>query len=268
MSHCIKCGVEIPDGELFCQECSLNGGDSILEEDAHLRYTAPPGKMQTPIPVVHPHPHVQAEAQQTQKRKKGSVKGWKSLSVVLTLMLCGILVYSVMQYGHLESEKMRLRTKEADLALRMEELDNLEAQVADLTAELMDADAQLAQKEQQLQDLLKRMSELESSQGEGGLDETTQELERLESENVELLAMIDDLKAQRTELKTKLAATAKDTEKAKFLDEYVVFVEDNDTGYYHTYDCTAFSRTNFWAYSRKLAESQGYTPCPVCGGKP
>ena len=268
MSHCIKCGVEIPDGELFCQECSLNGGDAIFEEKEHLRYTAPPGKMQTPIPVEHPHVHAQAEAPQSHKRKKSNVKGWKILCVILTLLLCGTLVYSVMEHGHLESEKVRLRTKEADLALRMEELDDLEAQVANLTAELMDADAQLSQKEQMIQDLLKRISEIENSKGEGSLDETTQELERLENENVGLLAMIDDLKAQLATLKKQAESLAKDTEKARFLDDYVVFVEDNNTSYYHTYDCTAFSRTNFWAYSRKLAESQGYTPCPVCGSKP
>ena len=268
MSHCIKCGVEIPDGELFCDQCGLNGSSSILEEEEHLPYTAPPGRMQTPTPVEHHRIQPQPEAAQTKKRKKSRVMGWKSLCVVLTLLLCGSVVYSVMQYGHLESEKTRLRTKKADMALRVAEVENLEAQVADLTAELMDADSLLSKKEQEIQDLLKRIADIESAQGQEGLDETTQELERLERENVELLAMVDELKAQLKTVKAQAADMQKDAEKAQFLDEYVVFVEDNDTGYYHTYDCTAFSRKNFWAYSRKLAESQGYTPCPVCGGQP
>ena len=54
--------------------------------------------------------------------------------------------------------------------------------------------------------------------------------------------------------------------KADFMDSYVVFVNNNGTGYYHRYDCGNFTRSNFWAYSRKLAENYGYTPCPVCGG--
>lgn len=266
MSHCIKCGVEIPDGELFCQTCSLNGSRQLPEE-AHLRYTAPAGTMQTPIPAAH-HPHVPVEAGQPVKRKRSRVMGWKILCVILTLLLCGSAVWSVMQYGHLEREKVRLRTKEADLALRLEELDDLGAQVADLTAELMDADAQLSKKEQTIQDLLKRLSDLESSRGGEDLDETARELERLERENMELLTLVEELKAQLSELKAQAADTVKDTEKAAFFDRYVVFVEDNDTGYYHTYGCTAFSHTNFWAYSRKLAQSKGYQPCPVCGGKP
>ena len=52
----------------------------------------------------------------------------------------------------------------------------------------------------------------------------------------------------------------------KFMDSYVVFIEDDGTGNYHRYDCGKFSKKNFWAYSRKLAERQGYTPCAQCFG--
>ena len=53
-----------------------------------------------------------------------------------------------------------------------------------------------------------------------------------------------------------------------FMDNYVVFVENNGSRVYHTYDCPEFSKSNFWAYSRKLAEAQGFNPCPTCGGVP
>ena len=33
MNQCIKCSKEIPEGELFCIECSLNPGSSLFEED-------------------------------------------------------------------------------------------------------------------------------------------------------------------------------------------------------------------------------------------
>ena len=34
MNTCIKCGREIPDGELFCRECALNPG--AISEDGSL----------------------------------------------------------------------------------------------------------------------------------------------------------------------------------------------------------------------------------------
>ena len=54
--------------------------------------------------------------------------------------------------------------------------------------------------------------------------------------------------------------------KSKFMDSYVVFVENDGSGLYHKYGCDDFAQTSFWAYSRKLAEANGYTPCPHCFG--
>ena len=54
--------------------------------------------------------------------------------------------------------------------------------------------------------------------------------------------------------------------KSRFMDSYVVFVENDGTGQYHKYGCDHFAQTSFWAYSRKLAEANGYTPCPYCFG--
>ena len=42
--------------------------------------------------------------------------------------------------------------------------------------------------------------------------------------------------------------------------------EDDGTGLYHSYDCEHFTKSKFWAYSRRLAEANGYHPCPLCGG--
>ena len=53
-------------------------------------------------------------------------------------------------------------------------------------------------------------------------------------------------------------------EKLKFFDEYVVFVEDDDTLFYHTYECERFKGEYFWAYNINLAIDNGYHPCPLC----
>ena len=89
------------------------------------------------------------------------------------------------------------------------------------------------------------------------------ELERLREENESLREQKDALTAERDELKEE---NQKLSEKSKFMDAYVVFVDNDKTGLYHKYGCSAFSRKSFWAYSRKLAESFGYTPCPKCFG--
>ena len=44
MTTCIKCGQPIPDGELFCESCGLNG--EAPQPRPALR---PVGRMQTPV---------------------------------------------------------------------------------------------------------------------------------------------------------------------------------------------------------------------------
>ena len=70
----------------------------------------------------------------------------------------------------------------------------------------------------------------------------------------------------RADYDTLYAAVDAQSKKLRFMDSYVVFIEDDGTGNYHRYDCGKFSKKNFWAYSRKLAERQGYTPCAQCFG--
>ena len=55
MTTCIKCGKEIPDGELFCAECGLNPGAA----EARPRPSVPAapgqtGRMQTPVRRAEP----------------------------------------------------------------------------------------------------------------------------------------------------------------------------------------------------------------------
>lgn len=47
MTTCIKCGKEIPDGELFCAECGLNPGAAPPRPRPSV--PAQPGRMQTPV---------------------------------------------------------------------------------------------------------------------------------------------------------------------------------------------------------------------------
>ena len=276
MNHGIKCGKEIPEGELFCLECSLNPGSSLFDGTPRTeRHTAPKGRMQAPVPVKRApvQPSQQSRPAQPVKKKKSRYGMGIALTIV-SLLLAACLGYMAWQYGNLLVQKNRLRAKEADLDLRQTEIEDLYDQLEALTTQLDEAKITIAAKEQEIEDLTRLLAASQSSQSQGEYDLTTaeQELERLKQENQELLEMADELDAQIDELKKTQAEletslSAAET-KANFLDSYVVFVENNGTGYYHTYDCAAFSKSNFWAYSRKLAEAQGFTACPTCGGTP
>lgn len=53
-------------------------------------------------------------------------------------------------------------------------------------------------------------------------------------------------------------------DKLDFMDEYVVFIEDDGTDWYHKYDCNRFKGNSFWALNTNAAIVDGYTPCPHC----
>ena len=105
---------------------------------------------------------------------------------------------------------------------------------------------------------------------EDQITELEQENETLTEEKAdltdELESAADEIKALEEENETLTEDLEEAGEKADFMDTYVVFVNNDDTDYYHNYDCSQFIKTNFWAYSRKLAENYGYTACPTCGG--
>lgn len=52
--------------------------------------------------------------------------------------------------------------------------------------------------------------------------------------------------------------------KLDFFDEYIVLVEDDNTNWYHKYECYRFKQRDFWAYNIDQAENLGYEPCPNC----
>ena len=275
MKQCIKCGREIPEGELFCVECSLNPGLTTSESLSPTeRYPIPKGKMQTPVPVKRvPVPAPPPVAEPPKKAGKGVV----AALVIVILLLIASAVFQLWQYSDLQAERNRLRTKEADLLLRQNENEALQQQLDGLNLLLDQAQTTIAEQEAELEDLEDQISDIKSSQSQGQYNLATKqlEIEKLEDKYAELKKVCDELeeeKASLEEIRAKLEAALEAARpyktKADFMDSYVVFVENDKSNYYHTYDCTEFSKSNFWAYSRKLAEAQGFTACPICDGEP
>ena len=87
------------------------------------------------------------------------------------------------------------------------------------------------------------------------------ELEKLEQALEDKQA---ELTAQEEKYDALVTQSAAAQAAADFMQSYVVLVENDGTGLYHRYGCSRFAGRTFWAYSRKLAENSGYSPCPVC----
>lgn len=54
------------------------------------------------------------------------------------------------------------------------------------------------------------------------------------------------------------------TRLANFIDDYVVFIEDDGTNLYHKFGCYRFKGRSFWVYNIEAAESRGYYACHLC----
>lgn len=268
--NCIKCGREIPEGELFCPECSLA---PTRKETAH-----PPAARHQQKPA---RPAVPASKRPARKRPsepgKRRSRGAGVAIVLLSLLLAVSLAYIGLSYGRLTQERSRLRTREADLQVRENELAELERDRETMAQQLAAAQESERKLREEAERLSRQLNDSEGSvsQAQYDMNSQQQELERLRTENVELVAAADELDRQIKELTSKVTSlnaqvdaldisNAALSEKVSFMDRYVVFVNNDGSKLYHSYNCKAFSRQNFWAYSRKLAESNGFSPCSSC----
>lgn len=278
---CIKCGREIPEGELFCVECSLTPpapepSRSVAKptkpaKPAKAPVKAPPPKRAAKEPAkrsepARPTPVENVAAKPSSRRSKKATVA----IVVLSLLLAASLSYIVWNFASIAQERRRLRAKEADLELQKGEMDALEKERDQLNRQLDEAFVAQTELEAQIEDLQDQLSRVQSSASQSQYDMTSQqqELERAAAENQELQNSVSTLEGQVTELTTQVnqltASNATYSAKASFMDSYVVFVNNDGSKLYHKYDCPHFARQSFWAYSRKLAESNGYTACPDC----
>ena len=268
MNTCIKCGREIPEGELFCKDCALN--PDVSHTPRHAQESSPQGRMQKPVlqpPAPKPAPRPQSPTPAQKKRRSGGAL--IAILCVFTALSLGLCIYLL---ANSASQRVSLRLRESDLEEREQNLTTLEQTLEATQQELLDAKDTLSQQEQTIEELQKNFSTAQSTVSQTQYDMTTQqaELERmtaeyeaLQQENEALTQSVETLTSANEEL---ASSNRLFLSKSKFMDSYVVFVENDGTGYYHKYGCSDFAQNSFWAYSRKLAEANGYKPCPNCFG--
>ena len=268
MTTCIKCGKGIPDGELFCPECSLNLSGSAPA--AARPAVSAPGRMQTPFrqpPAPRPEARHAPEAEVRPQKKSG-----RALTAAACLLAALGIGTACWLFAGRTQERRRVRLQEEAVAEREAALDDLEAEIDGLTQQLEEAEDNAAAQNAQIEALLASVSSAESSasQSQYDLSEQQRALEEATAENEALTQQIETLTAEHEAMQETYnslqARYDRQSEQVKFVNSYVVFIEDDGTGCYHRYDCSRFLKKNFWAYSRKLAEKQGYTPCTECFG--
>lgn len=272
MTTCIKCGRPIADGELFCVECDLN---PEIDTTAAPRPSAPHGRMQQPSRTA-PQPASARVAAPVKTAPAPApakpVKKHTGLIIALCLVTLLSLGFAISQVAKDAQRRVELRLRESDLEARERQMSQLEQSVNDLNAKLDDANATIQEQTQALSDLQTSYDNAQSTATQAQYDVTAKEseLERLTEENAQLAADLEDLKTVNEDLAEENASLSEKNaalfSKASFMDDYVVFVNNNKSKLYHRYDCPSFSHSNFWAYSRKLAEASGFDPCPDCCG--
>lgn len=244
MNTCIKCGRNIPQGELFCAQCSKS--PVIAELGVAGRSAAPAKKPAPRQPAPAPAPRTPA-------------KKLRCVIIALCIALVLILALLVWQQAGLQVEKNRARTMQDEAQRQFLTLEQTQNDLKAAQEDLETLEQTLKTKEEEIKTLTSQLADSRSSQNQGEYD-----LSNMEKELETLQGEYDALLEEHDLMVEAVEAAAKYKEKAEFLDNYVVFVVNNNTKLYHTYDCEDFTHSNFWTYSPKLAEAQGFKPCGKC----
>lgn len=273
--YCVQCGKKIPDGLKICQDCAKQqieqqnlGKTQILSD----RIAEP--RIPTP-----------------EKQAKKPVNKLLIPLVLVSALLIGVCGFTIYSYRQVGVQKANYRAKEAALTSREKELTSLQSDYDTVCAELETAESTISEQKTTISSLESEITTLEGSASQNEynitemqkvLDQAEADIATLTTENESLTSANTTLTSEKetlagalkekedaiTSLEDELTAVTSDYNTAKtksdFIDRYVVFVNNDGTDYYHKYDCSSFKKSNFWAYSPKLAENYGYEACPDC----
>ena len=302
--YCIKCGREVADGELFCDTCSNRTEEKKPEPEERqperIQEKPPIRQPQQKAPVkATPKKKfnillipmilfalITVAACILVYRFYNEMNITKNTYRVKEANLVSQINELEALQKELEEKTLALQTAEAEAAELEQTVTELELMIATLEGSASQGayDTAAAQQtitrlEGEKEDLNEQIEELEGDNEElaesieklgESIEELTEEMQGLEEDlqlaQVELEEKETEIEELNEEIETLNADLKKANEKATFMDSYVVFVNNDDSDLYHKYDCSRFTKADFWAYSRKLAENYGYTACPNCGG--
>lgn len=228
---CLRCGIELKDTIVFCPECSKITSVPLqpspyLSKKIHLPKRKPPQPPKKP-----------------EVKKPAKKEGHPLRRILCTGALTLLCVALLLQSGYTYREKDKLATE-------LERLQSVEDECVRLTDKLRQA-------EQTAYDLEEELANLGSSTYltvRENLKAAEEENARLQRELTRTQETIRGMERQLDSLR----------EKTEFFDTHIVFIQEDNTGLFHSYDCEKFTRHGYRAYNKQQAVSLGYTPCPHC----
>lgn len=281
---CPRCNAKMEPGDAFCQNC---GSFTLSVDEKEFHHNEPareaPKKIY-PDTEFMPVPEQTSPQKDSKKLKRlciilGSVAAITTILAIVILVTTGTLKA---QLRKAQSEAQAAQAAVAELEDQIKELntsmdgyrgenDALSQQVTSLTGQVNNMETSVNQsqydKEAAERNLENAEAELKT------LGETITELQKDLKDTESKLTVANNLADDLSENNYILAQERDDLKEAKknlekelaFYETYIVFVLRNDENkYYHSKDCENFSPSGFYAYNVKLAESNGYVPCPDC----
>lgn len=297
--NCPHCGMVLGDQATFCPGCHKIAIPTRTPENTGNTEEKPPKKVAQrlyPPPAetaeISPEaPPVSAPAPMESIPPETAVSPpqtpWKRISLVLSGLATLILIFALYVASNTHGMRVELTKAQTERASAQATVESLGKQVAQLEDTLELTRQERDDLKNQATSLQSQVNAMESTVNQSTYDKAAaqRDLETAQQEKDALADQIAALETDLTKAQEQLAAaeterdtlkkekeTLSDTVKANeselsFYDTYVVFVMlSSDTKYYHKYDCPDFTRKNFLAYSTKLADANGYSPCPKCCG--
>ena len=147
MTTCIKCGKQIPDGELFCQDCSLNAGISQPKQAP-----LPAGRMQKPAP---PQPR-SMPSQPDLSTPARPHRAHRAVIFVLSLLCAALLAGCAWLYFEQKADRTALAQRADQLETSTQELQQLQAELDAQQQTIFASEQTISQQEETIRQLQKK----------------------------------------------------------------------------------------------------------------
>ena len=229
---CLRCGAELKNSTLFCSQCSKVTA-APLEESPYMSKRILLPKRTSPLQ----HPKKQEGGKPVKKERPAG--RWILLSTLLLLLSAALLFQWARTYREKEARETELARLQA-----------VEDECVRLTDMLRQAEQEAAALEKELEGL-----------GSSAYLALREDLKAVREEKEALSA---ELARTQTSLRTLEEQMGTLEQKTDFFDTHIVFLQEDDTNIFHSYDCEKFTRHGYRAYNKQQALSLGYTPCPQC----
>lgn len=280
---CPRCNAKMEPGDAFCQNCG-SFTMSVDEKEFHNEAPREAPKKIYPGTQFIPATEPSVPAADTRKLKK--------LCVLLGILAAITTILFLVILATTSTLKAQLRKAQSDTQAAQAAVADLEEQITKLNTSMDGYRGENDALSDQVTSLTGQVNSMETSvnqsqydkeAAERNLENAEAELKSLGETIVELQKELKDTEAKLTvannladdlsenndlltQERDRMKEENKDLNKElAFYETYIVFVLRNDENkYYHTKNCEDFSPSGFYAYNKKLAESNGYVPCPKC----